>query len=349
MVEVAALDHFARPLACAMTRHRLPANIHASHLFCASILRTIIRHVGTRHDRSSLLTTPNSHGRDVSRRDRAEYKIFPVDIAKGDQFKPEFLKVTPNHRVALVDHEPRVAARPDPADLDLRIRRDTAVSGRETASFCRADVGRYDTIQWTFYGRWEAGADAAQPSLPKLRRGPSTAIWTSPAALRRARQAGYRNRSSSPAILRSAAISGSPWVTPYPTIARTSTTSHIFKHWLETIGATTPTVRAYAITRQSMGIQPHHPAPTKSAAAVRQTSRSHEVTDLFTSSYAASDRVSMLTLRFIGVPDAVHVLAAIRGIRPGHDAPASSAPTWFVSSLDQISGAPLARWRPGAF
>ncbi|HWD60038.1 MAG TPA: glutathione S-transferase N-terminal domain-containing protein [Stellaceae bacterium] len=35
-----------------------------------------------------------------------EYKIIAVNIGAGDQFKPEFLKITPNHRIpAIVDSE----------------------------------------------------------------------------------------------------------------------------------------------------------------------------------------------------------------------------------------------------
>ena len=35
------------------------------------------------------------------------YKLVPVDIGAGDQFKPEFLKISPNNRMpAIVDHEP---------------------------------------------------------------------------------------------------------------------------------------------------------------------------------------------------------------------------------------------------
>jgi GST-like protein len=36
-----------------------------------------------------------------------EYRIIPVDIGGGDQFKPEFLRISPNNRMpAIIDHEP---------------------------------------------------------------------------------------------------------------------------------------------------------------------------------------------------------------------------------------------------
>jgi len=35
------------------------------------------------------------------------YKVIPVNIGRGDQFKPEFLAIAPNNRMpAIVDHEP---------------------------------------------------------------------------------------------------------------------------------------------------------------------------------------------------------------------------------------------------
>jgi GSH-dependent disulfide-bond oxidoreductase len=36
-----------------------------------------------------------------------EYNVIPVDIGGGDQFKPEFLRISPNNRMpAIVDHDP---------------------------------------------------------------------------------------------------------------------------------------------------------------------------------------------------------------------------------------------------
>jgi GSH-dependent disulfide-bond oxidoreductase len=36
-----------------------------------------------------------------------DYRMIPVDIGRGDQFKPEFLAISPNNRIpAIVDHAP---------------------------------------------------------------------------------------------------------------------------------------------------------------------------------------------------------------------------------------------------
>ena len=44
-----------------------------------------------------------------------DYRMVPVNIGKGDQFKPEFLAISPNNRMpAIVDHD-----EPGWADADL--------------------------------------------------------------------------------------------------------------------------------------------------------------------------------------------------------------------------------------
>ena len=41
------------------------------------------------------------------------YRIVPIDIGKGAQFAPDFLKIAPNNRMpAIVDHVPREGAEP---------------------------------------------------------------------------------------------------------------------------------------------------------------------------------------------------------------------------------------------
>ena len=51
--------------------------------------------------------TPNGHKVHIALEELGlEYKVTPVDIGAGDQFKPEFLKITRNHRIpAIVDSD----------------------------------------------------------------------------------------------------------------------------------------------------------------------------------------------------------------------------------------------------
>ena len=49
--------------------------------------------------------TPNGHKIHIALEELGlPYKVIPINIGKGDQFKPEFLAITPNHRIpAIVD------------------------------------------------------------------------------------------------------------------------------------------------------------------------------------------------------------------------------------------------------
>jgi GST-like protein len=53
-------------------------------------------------------TTPNGHKVTIFLEEAGlPYKIFPVNIGKGEQFQRTFLEVSPNNRIpAIVDHEP---------------------------------------------------------------------------------------------------------------------------------------------------------------------------------------------------------------------------------------------------
>ena len=75
-------------------------------------------------------TTPNGHKITIFLEEAGlAYKIVPVNISQGDQFKPEFLAISPNNRIpAIVDHEPKGRRQ---ADRGIRIGRYPALSGRE--------------------------------------------------------------------------------------------------------------------------------------------------------------------------------------------------------------------------
>lgn len=53
-------------------------------------------------------TTPNGHKITIFLEETGlPYKIHSINIMKGEQFDPEFLKIAPNNRIpAIVDHEP---------------------------------------------------------------------------------------------------------------------------------------------------------------------------------------------------------------------------------------------------
>ena len=59
-------------------------------------------------------TTPNGHKITIFLEETAlPYRIVPVNISKGEQFKPDFLAISPNNRMpAIVDHRPKDNGKP---------------------------------------------------------------------------------------------------------------------------------------------------------------------------------------------------------------------------------------------
>jgi len=78
------------------------------------------------------------------------YRILPVDIGGGDQFKPEFLAISPNNRMpAIVDHEPLGGGAP------LSIFESGAILeylADKTGKFLpKEPAGRYNVLQWVYW------------------------------------------------------------------------------------------------------------------------------------------------------------------------------------------------------
>jgi GST-like protein len=59
-------------------------------------------------------TTPNGHKVSIFLEEAGvEYKIFPINIGKGEQFQPHFLKISPNNRIpAILDTSPAAGGDP---------------------------------------------------------------------------------------------------------------------------------------------------------------------------------------------------------------------------------------------
>ena len=79
------------------------------------------------------------------------YKAIPVDIRNGDQFKPEFLAISPNNRM------PAIVDKRDP-DNEITIFESGAILSylaETTGKFMPQDLkGRYNVQQWVF---WQVG------------------------------------------------------------------------------------------------------------------------------------------------------------------------------------------------
>jgi GST-like protein len=88
------------------------------------------------------------------------YNVVPVNIARGDQFKPEFLKISPNNRIpAIVD--------PDgPGGRPISVFESGAILqylGRKTGRFYPAsERARVEVDQWLFWQMANLGPKAGE-------------------------------------------------------------------------------------------------------------------------------------------------------------------------------------------
>ncbi len=107
-------------------------------------------------------TTPNGHKITIFLEEAGlPYSIKPVNISTGEQFAPEFLKISPNNRIpAVVDNEPADGKEP------LSVFESGAILqylAEKTDKFLPADVRRRsDVMQWLFWQMGGLGPMAGQ-------------------------------------------------------------------------------------------------------------------------------------------------------------------------------------------
>jgi GSH-dependent disulfide-bond oxidoreductase len=89
------------------------------------------------------------------------YRVVPVNIGRGEQFKPEFLAISPNNRMpAIVDHDPPGGGAP------IAIFESGAILlylGEKTGQLVPPDIrGRYEVTQWVMWQMSALGPMAGQ-------------------------------------------------------------------------------------------------------------------------------------------------------------------------------------------
>jgi GST-like protein len=106
--------------------------------------------------------TPNGHKITIFLEETGlQYAIKPVNIGRGEQFRPDFLKIAPNNRMpAIVDHAPADGGPP------LSVFESGAILvylGEKTGRFLPAQVRqRVEVMQWLFWQMGGLGPMAGQ-------------------------------------------------------------------------------------------------------------------------------------------------------------------------------------------
>ena len=195
--------------------------------------------------------TPNGHKVTIFLEEAGlAYKLVPVNIGKGEQFTPAFLKISPNNRMpAIVDHQPKDGGAP------ISVFESGAMLvylAEKTGKFLPKDVRkRADTMQWLF---WQMGG--LGPMAGQNNHFSAYAPEKIPYAIDRYRNEVNRlfgvmnkrlaDRGYLGGEYSIADMACYPWVVPHERQHQKIADFPHVKKWLDTIAARPATVRAYA-------------------------------------------------------------------------------------------------------
>jgi GST-like protein len=199
-------------------------------------------------------TTPNGHKLTMFLEEAGlPYTIHPVNINKGEQFEPAFLKISPNNRIpAIVDRAPADGGAPIPMFESGAILLYLADKIRR---FIPSDArARLDCIQWLFWQMANLGPMAGQNHHFGL-----YAPEKLPYAIDRyVRETGRLYAVLNKKLAKSEFIVGDytiadiasyPWIRPERQQQNIDDFPHL-KRWKEAIQARPATVRAYARAKE---------------------------------------------------------------------------------------------------
>ena len=195
-------------------------------------------------------TTPNGHKVTIFLEETGlPYKIIPVNIGKGEQFKREFLAFSPNNRIpAIVDHEPPGGGAPLPVFESGAI---LVYLAEKTGQFVPRDLrGRTDVMQWLFWQMGNLGPMSGQNNHFS-----QYAVEKLPYAIDRYRNEvnrlyGVLNRRLADRAYMAgdysiADMASYPWIVPYERQGQKLEDFPHLKRWFEAIRARPAVVRAY--------------------------------------------------------------------------------------------------------
>ncbi|HEX4615462.1 MAG TPA: glutathione binding-like protein [Stellaceae bacterium] len=205
-------------------------------------------------------TTPNGHKITIFLEEAGlPYRIVPVNISKGEQFKPEFLRIAPNNRIpAIIDNAPTAGERPVNVFESGAILQYLA---EKTGKFLPQDLhGRVEVMQWLF---WQMGG--LGPMAGQNHHFGQYAPEKIPYAIERYVKETDRlygvldrrlaDREFVAGDYSIADMASYPWVVPYERQGQNLDDFPNLKRWFETIRTRPAVVRAYELAKE-INVQP---------------------------------------------------------------------------------------------
>ena len=202
--------------------------------------------------------TPNGHKVAMFLEEAAmPYRLVPVNIGKGEQFKPDFLAISPNNRMpAIVDHAPLEGGAP------ISVFESGAILlylAEKSEAFLPLDVrGRTEVTEWLFWQVAGLGPMAGQ-THHFARYAPEKIAYAIDRYVKEtARLYGVLNKRLAGREFVAGAyliadMAAYPWVVPYETQGQNLADFAHVKRWFETIKARPATRRAYELAPTFIG------------------------------------------------------------------------------------------------
>jgi GST-like protein len=205
-------------------------------------------------------TTPNGHKITIFLEEAGlPYRIVPVNISKGEQFKPEFLRISPNNRIpAIVDDAPAGGGRPVSVFESGAILQYLA---EKTGKFLPKDLhGRVEVMQWLFWQMGGLGPMAGQNhhfgqyAPDKIRYAIERYVHETN-RLYGVLDKRLADREFVAGDYSIADMASYPWIVPYERQGQRLDDFPNLKRWFETIRARPAVVRAYELAKK-INVQP---------------------------------------------------------------------------------------------
>ncbi len=207
-------------------------------------------------------TTPNGHKITIFLEEAGlPYKIHPINIGKGEQFQPDFLKISPNNRIpAIVDQKPADGG------AAISVFESGAILlylAEKSGKFIPSDIrGRTTVTEWLF---WQMGG--LGPMLGQNHHFSAYAPEKIPYAIDRYVKETNRlygvlnkqlaNHEYMAGEYSIADMASYPWIVPYERQGQKLEDFPHLKRWFHTMAARPAVVRAYERVKEVQAV----PAP----------------------------------------------------------------------------------------